>query len=150
MKKLIGILTSLTLLAGVLAMPVSAETMEQPTGQTIIEKCDDGSYFVTEIVEEPTTRATKTKTGTKSTTYYNANDVKQFKFDLKGTFTYTGTSAKCTKATATVTTYNGSSVLSKKAYPSGASAYGSTTVQFKNIRTSKSLRLTCSAKGVLS
>ena len=97
MKKLIGILTSLTLLAGVLAMPVSAETMEQPTGQTIIEKCDDGSYFVTEIVEEPTTRATKTKTGTKSTTYYNANDVKQFKFDLKGTFTYTGTSAKCTK-----------------------------------------------------
>ena len=73
-----------------------------------ISYLNDGSYFETFIYENSgvETRANKTKTGTKTTTYNDADGKVLWYVSVTGSFTYTGSSSKCTSASVKAESYN--------------------------------------------
>lgn len=116
---------------------------------------DDGSYLLMSI-QSIDIRATGTKTGTKKADYYSSSDELLWNVTLRGTFSYTGTSADCTSTTCNVTVYNSSWYeVSKSATKSGATAYCEATLgqKFLGITIDKktvSMSLSCDANGNLS
>lgn len=123
-------------------------------GREVI-RFEDGSYIVVEVTNSGA-RASKSTNGSKTSTFYNRNNVAQWMAELKGSFTYDGSSATCTSASSSVTIYNSDwYTVSKNASKSGSTATGSfsmgrkllgSTVETKNI----SLKLSCDKNGNLS
>lgn len=115
----------------------------------------DGSYTVVEIFQQ-SGRAAKSVTGSKSSSHYGSSGNLVWKATLTGSFSYTGASATCTSASASVTVYDSSwYTVSKSTSKSGNTAKGSVTMNRKlNGVTAKSvtenLSLSCSASGKLS
>lgn len=66
---------------------------------------EDGSYVVT-VTEEISTWSSRIKHQTKSITFYDSDDIKQWKILLTGMFTYDGTTSTCTDSVCTVTVYD--------------------------------------------
>lgn len=86
---------------------------------------DDGSYVVVEIFDNGA-RASGSKTGKKQYTYYDGDNVSQWKVVLSGTFTYTGSSSSCTSSSVDTTIYDSAwYVVSKSASKSGNEATAS-------------------------
>lgn len=152
MKKLLLCL-SLGLLF-LLPTDISALETEQIVSSTI-EYLDDGSYLETTITESNAlTRATKT--GSKTTKYYNDAKVAQWYVKVTGTYTYNNSSATCTSSSVTADSYKSiwkiaSKSASKNANKATAKAtanqyYDGTLVNTKTT----SVTLTCSATGKLS
>lgn len=114
----------------------------------------NGNYEIVVITEEDTVcqgRTTNTKTGSKTSTYYNANNEAIYSVKVIGTFTYNGSTAKATSSTATVSLYStAATYVSKSA--SYASNYATATgkVTYNGIAASKTVTLYCSASGTLS
>lgn len=117
---------------------------------------EDGSYIITTIFEESSiTRATSSKTGQKTATFYNSDNVAQWSATLKGTFTYNGSSATCTASSITHKIYSSNwKTASASATKSGNKATGKATAKRYLIvpvqTVEKTITLTCSASGVLS
>ena len=89
-KHITCLIVILSLWISLLICPVyAAETQEN------IVYYEDGSYLVTTITEIPS-RAGGTKTGSKSGRYYNSNNDLQWLITVTGTFTYDGTTSRCT------------------------------------------------------
>lgn len=119
---------------------------------------EDGSYFETTIYENDNiiTRASKTKTGTKTTSYNDANGKVLWYVAVTGTFTYTGSSSKCTSASVKAESYNqywkisnrGSSYSGNKAKgkATGKLYYGPLPAATIN----KEVVLSCNSNGILS
>lgn len=126
----------------------SVTAAETPATTTTYEYLDDGSYFVTTL-SVVDARASYTKNATKTTTYYNENDVAIWALHLDGTFLYNyGVSATATNAQASVTVYDSNaSVQICDAYTSGSAAFGYATVQYKTTTTYKELSLNCDKYG---
>lgn len=116
---------------------------------------NDGSY-ITITLSVIDSRASGTKTGSKTYTYRGNDGVEEWRAVLSGTFTYTGSSATCTAASCDVTiTDTAWHVVSKTASPSSNSALGELTMgrKFLGITIDKetvSMRITCDAGGNLS
>jgi len=112
----------------------------------------DGSYVVEEIVEYGSELArASSKTGSKTSTYYTASNVRVFAVKVTGTFTYTGSSATAESSTATVSIYDSDAeYITKSAYTSGRTAYASGTVEYLGERCVLPTSLSCSNTGVLS
>lgn len=121
----------------------------------IVSYFEDGSYLVETIVEMQS-RASGSKAGTKSTTYYSQDGTAQWKVTLTGTFTYTGASATCTGSSCNVTIYNSEwYTISKNATKSGNTASASVTMGKKLLGVTVSqipanISLKCDANGNLS
>lgn len=118
---------------------------------------DDGSYIVISNIETTNiARATNTITGQKHYTYYDSANTQIWKATLKGTFTYTGSSATCTSSKITYTIYDSSwKITEATATKSGNKAMGDVTAKkyFLGIPTKtvdKTITITCSANGTLS
>ncbi len=115
----------------------------------------DGSYMTVEITASGA-RSAGSVTGNKTYTYYDANNVSQWKAVLTGTFTYTGSSATCTSSNVNVTIYDSDwYVNNKSASKSGNVATASVTVGRIYDGTTMTLVpanlcLTCDANGNLS
>lgn len=128
----------------------------QDNAETEFEYYDDGSYAVITVEEEPSFARSSTKTGSKSYTYYNSSDVKQWTVTVKGTFSYTGSSATCTSASVSHTIYNTNwKKDTATASRSGRTATGKFVmkkyflgVSVKTVN--KTLTLSCSNSGTLS
>lgn len=126
----------------------------QNTNEDIIY-LDDGSYIIVTITSMDT-RATGSKTDSKSYNFYSSNDELEWKAVLSGTFTYNGTSATCTSSSCNVTIYDTSWYeVSKSATKSGNTASATVTMGRKvlGITVSKkdySLSLSCDKNGILS
>ena len=94
---------------------------------------EDGSYIVVTIEEEeiPLTRSTIEVGHTKSHTYYNASNVRQWKFSVTGKFTVNvGVSATATSAVTSLTYYADDWQYSNRtAYTSGNKAIGEITMK---------------------
>lgn len=150
MKKII-IVALLSLGITLSCVPVSATENHKD-----VEFLDNGSYFETIIVEHPSTRASGTKTGTKTTYYKNNNNQVMWSVAVTGTFNYTSSSATCTKSTVSTTSPASTwKIASKSASKSGNKATGKATAkQYQNgaciFTTTRSVTLTCGANGVLS
>lgn len=154
MKKIVSVLLSIMIL---FAFPIAVYAEEgNQTTTTSVEYFDDGSYMVTIIEEEPALTRASTKSGSKTKSYYDSDDELQWVAKLSGTFSYTGSSATCTKSSVTYTIYGSNwKATDSEATKSGRTATGKFT--FKKYLTfvpmftqNITLTLSCSNSGTLS
>lgn len=107
MKKIASFLLSLIMMISIPCAVYAGETVIEPSANQDIEYFSDGSYMVTEI-ETPgiSVMSASTKTASKTTKYYSSDDELQWSVKLTATFSYTGSSATCTKSSVSYTIYN--------------------------------------------
>ena len=161
MKKLMALLLSLVT---VLSMTWVAFAGEMPvpsnTYPAEYEYFDDGSYIVTTITEEPAVsfaRATSTKTASKTATYKSSSGASLWSATVTGTFSYNGSSAKCTAVTGRASS-NSSYWKVSSLSCSKLNTLASATATSKQYDTSwaitrsvsRTVTLSCSASGKLS
>lgn len=120
-------------------------------------KLDDGSYFITTIEESSIElKSSSTKSGKKTTNYYDKNDQLLWSVTVTGTFTYTGSSATCTSSSVSTTCPDSRwKITSKSSSKKNASASATATAKRYSNNTvvetkTKTVTLTCSATGKLS
>lgn len=112
--------------------------------------------LVTSITEELTNRSSGTKSAHKSQYYCDSNGNKLWSVTVSGTFTYTGSSSKCTKASVSTTVYNSDwKITNSTASHSGNSATATATAKkyyLSTIISTKplSVTLSCDKNGNLS
>lgn len=159
MKKLVSLFLSLILCTNCLCLFSSAidASSNSPTEVLISSSrfnLPDGGYVIEEIKEIYTnysTRATNTKTGSKTSTRYTESGTAIFTVQVTGTFCYTGASSWATSSSATVYTHlAGASTVSKSSSYSGATASATGTVKYLGINLTRTANLTCSKSGSLS
>ena len=159
MKRIISIISIICVLLCSNGLFVFAQTLEASdkfamNTSTSTVLYDDGSYCIITITESNNTRSTKIST--KHYSYYNSDNVLQWKVTVSGTFTYNGTTSSCTSASHTVTISNDAwYISSQNSYKSGNQAIADVTMKKKilGIVTSTqnvSLELTCDKDGNLS
>lgn len=152
MKKRIFSLFLIALLI-FMGMPISAHATENE--DVTITTFDDGSYLEI-VITEGNTRASNSKSGQKTLSYKNSNGEVEWKAVLSASFTYTGSSATCTSASCTVTTYSSDwYVVSKSTTRSGNTATTQLTMGEKYLgvtisKPSYTITLSCSNNGTLS
>ena len=153
MKRFFMLLTTVLLM--VLMLPISAFAAMETQGTENIIYLDNGGYITVELsVTEY--RASGTKSASKTYTYRGSDGVEEWRAVLRGTFSYTGSSATCTAASCDVTiTDTDWYIVSKTATRSGASALGELTMGRKFLgitvdREPVSMRITCDINGNLS
>ena len=150
MKRYLALFLSFCLLMALLPFGAFAEFQSDD-----IIYLEDGSYISISI-EEAQTKASGTRTGSKTYNHYNSADELLWKAVLTGTFTYNGTSAACTASSSAVTIYDSSFFeVSKTATKSGNTAYTTVSIgrKFLGITVAKndySISLSCDKNGVLS
>ena len=116
---------------------------------------DDGSYAIIEttVSQTPFTlfAAAKTKSASRTYTYYEADNIKKWDFSVNGTFSYDGSTAKATSSSSSYNIYaSGWSLVSRNASKSGATATATGTFKYASITKSTTIGLKCSADGTIS
>lgn len=155
--KFTSIMLSLAVCICLLVRPAYAQADSQ-TIYTYTESFEDGSYIVEELqVSDPgqsgvsLLSTTKTKSATRTRTYYNNSNKKCWAFSLSGTFQYNGSTAKATAASCSYTIYVSSwKCSSKTATYSGSTATGSAVFKSPTTSVTAKLGLKCSASGTIS
>lgn len=153
MKRLFSII--LVALLVVTLMPIQTFATTDIRENSNVVYYEDGSYVIIELTYKET-RASGTKTASKTYKYYNSDDVEQWRAVLSGTFSYTGSSATCTASSCNVTISNSAwYVVSKSATKSANVAIGEVTIGRKFLgitvdKESATIRITCDANGNLS
>lgn len=123
---------------------------------TTYEYFSDGSMLITTINTSATQRTTGTITGSKNQYYRDSSGNDLWSITLTGTFTFNGTSSKCTKASISSTIYSSDwSISTSKSSYSGSTATGTIVAQTKSngiiLKTqSLTVTLTCDKNGNLS
>lgn len=151
MKRLISLALLMILLSTLPLNTLAAERYDEQ----MTTYFEDGSYLV-ETIEEHEMRASGTKSGSKTKTFYDSNSEIKWKTVLNGTFTYSGTSSTCTSSNCNVTIYSSEwYTVSKSATKSGNTANASVTMGEKLLgvtvrKVSTNLSLSCDANGNLS
>lgn len=159
MKKIIALLIVISCVAcSFTAFPTQAANAKE----SIIERLNNGYYYETTIEgEEPfltiSSKATSQYiTKTKTTKLKNSAGDVLWSVSIKATFSYDGTTSKCTSCTPSATAYASSwsikSVTSSKSGNSAtATAVATHTVIFGISQdTTKSVTIKCSPTGVVS
>lgn len=152
MKRVVCLFAVLAVILPVLSITCFAQARGE---ETVVAYFEDGSY-ITESVEANGARASGTKTGTKTKSYYGSDGDLKWKAVLTGKFTYNGTSATCTSASMDVTISDSTwYVISKSASKSGNTAYGTATIGEKVLGVTVrevpvDLSLSCDKDGNLS
>ena len=135
--------------------PLTALASENETTEVDVEYFDDGSYLVTETTFDNTLTRASTKSATRRLTYFNANDVSEWYFELSATFSYTGSSVTCTRADVATKIYNDQwKVKDTSRTKAGGKATGTIEIKYTvmgvTIKTvTKTLILTCSRDGTI-
>lgn len=146
------ILTTLLIIA---MLPVNVLAADDISNTENIINLDNGDYIIVQLTSMES-RASGTKTASKTYTYYGSDDVESWRAVLRGTFTYNGSSATCTASSCDITISNSAwYVVSKTPTKSGSSALCELVMGRKllGITVSKetvSMRITCDANGNLS
>ena len=122
---------------------------------------DDGSYLIT-VIEEgddalvSPASVSQTKTGSKTSTYYNSDNKALWYVKVTGTFSYGNGSSKCTSASVTAASNDSNWKISDKSASkskNAATAEATAKRYVLNITVqtiTKSVTLTCSSTGKLS
>ncbi len=151
MKKLITILTTLTLLLNfsITASAADAARTDAPAKSIEVVDLGDGMTIEYEVTELPSIARASTKTAAKTATC-KIDGVTIATVKLTATFSYTGSSATCTSASATYTMYQGWSARDKSTTRSGRTA--TTSAYFYNGKrhTTLTTTMSCSNTGVIS
>lgn len=159
-KSIIAILLVFNLLILSVPIPVNAQSAGNP--QTSVEYLDNGYYYETIITDDKAESyiapfaTSKSITKTKTTKYKNASGDVMWSVSIKATFSYDGTTSKCTSCTPSAkaygTTWSIKSVTSSKSGNSAtATAKAAHTSSSGASQTyTKSVTIKCSATGVVS
>ena len=158
MKKTVSMFLVFACIIGLFSCPVAAANTNKNVDEVLVSitKIDlpDGGYIIEEVSElenDATSRATSSKSGTKTSTRYTASGTAIFAVKVTGTFSYTGSSSWATYSAANVYIYvSDATYVSKNAYYSGSTAYATGTVSYLGSNTTRTVALSCSATGVLS
>ena len=164
MKKTLTLLLTLTILFLIFAFPVnaSAKTNIAVPGNVVdIEYLDNGDYIITTIEDNSiilpgdSTNAATTVTKTKTANYYNSAGNIMWYVKVQGTFTYDGSTSKCTNATHKAAAIGSTwSIVSASSSKSGNTATAKATARHTTAGGSsdytRSVTLTCSKTGVFS
>lgn len=159
-RKFVLLLTIISLIYSVSAAPLSVKASDIPS--STIELLDNGYYFETVIEDEKSpmlseARATtKYITKTKTTQFKNSSGDVLWSVSIKATFSYDGTTAKCTSCTPSASSF--ASTWTIKSVTSSKSGNSATA---KAVAThtgpsgatqdiTKSVTIKCSATGVVS
>ena len=159
MKKIVAFLITMLLLftTNINAFTVVIEPSENSISEIVY--FDDGSYIETTLTIEESnisTLASNTISGSRKMIYKNSDGEAQWTAILKGTFTYTGSSATCTASSITYSISNDNwRITSATASKSGNKATGNIIAKyyflFVPTKTVEApIAITCSATGVLS
>lgn len=151
MKKLITILTTLTLLLNfsITASAADAARTDAPAKSIEVVDLGDGMTIEYEITELPSVARASTKTAAKTATC-KADGIVVATVKLTATFSYTGSSATCTSASATYTTYSGWSASNKSTTRSGRTATTSAKISKGLDHAYITTTMSCSNTGVIS
>jgi len=104
MKRMFACLLGILMLLNTAICPAMAA--EEEIASTV-EYMEDGSYIVITIEEMDRRGArTSTKVGSKSASYYSADDVLLWEISVTGEFQYDGTTSSCTYASGITTVYD--------------------------------------------
>lgn len=155
MKKRISVVLVALSLLFALRNPMPVLAMETRTPISV-EYFEDGTYEETYIEEFPCYARSQTKSGKKTVVKKAENGDKLWSVTVTGSFTYGGTSAKCTSAKVSTESFDSY----WKKYSSSSSKSGATATAsavFKKYRgsivvdsMSGKVALTCSSSGKLS
>lgn len=149
MKKIVSM--CLAFLFGLMVFPATFASAE---AEEVIY-FEDGSYCVTTITYGGE-RASNTRTGNKTTSYYASDGTKLFALTVSGVFLYDGNTVKCTSSSYTNAIYDSAwSLKSATASKSGATATASGTFVKKVLGITMNTKtltptLTCDKDGNLS
>lgn len=152
--KRFNIIVSLLLIVSFF-IPTNAFAADVASQSSDIIYLENGCYITIEITES-TERAATTKSGTKNYVYRSNSGNELWRASLRGTFTYTGTSATCTASSCTTSvTDTAWYEVSKAASRSGANASAEVTMGQKILgitinKETINMSLTCDANGNLS
>lgn len=153
MKRIFSV--ALILLVMIALLPVRSFAIANTQTDENVIYFEDGSYIVVELIWADS-RASGTKTATKTHKYYSSDNVEQWRAVLRGTFTYTGSSATCTASSCDVTISDSSWYVSSKGVnKSGNTALCELTMgkKFLGVTIKKetiNMQITCDANGNLS
>ena len=151
MRRIFALVISFLIMITLLTTTVSAEVFREET----VWYFEDGSYIV-ETFCVIQSRASGSKTGSRTKTFYGSDGSLDWIVDLTGSFSYTGTSATCTSSTCNVTIYDSSwYTVSKSSGKSGNTATASATMGEKLLgvtvrQVPVSLSISCDKDGNLS
>ena len=155
MKKLLCLLFGLFIFYGFTATVYASDCGTHDS----IEYLEDGSYFITTVIDnsEIAVPFSTTRSGSKTTAYYSKSGSKLWSVTVTGTFTYEdGSRATCTKSTVSTNVYSSSwkithSSASKSGNNASATATGTLYRNSAPIDSiTKTVTLTCNVNGVLS
>ena len=159
-KRILNLMMAVLLFAAPATVFAQEPTGTSNTVYTAVSECSDGGYWITTIEEEDTgiaAFADSTKKASKTTKYYNKNNVLQWYVTVNGTFSYVkGKSSTCTAASVTAVSKSSAwKIASKKASKSGSTATASATAKryANNIlmeKATRTVKLTCDKIGNLS
>ncbi len=166
MKKIKSLCTALILsvcvAGGTAATPIYASTLQNSVTETTYEYYDDGTYLETIITVFPsintssTYSSEKTQAGNKVAILKNSNGDSLFSATVYGTFTYNGSTSKCTSASVTcLFTADDWYYVDKYAEKSGNKAIGHVTGKLMKAgitinKQTINATLTCDRNGKLS
>lgn len=161
MKSIKSIMVALTTLIMIFALAVPVMAFEK-IGETVqsvtVEYLEDGSCYETIITVDDTVSgdsgimsASKTKTGSKKTTYKNKSGDVLWYVKVTGKFTYNGSTSKCTSASASAVSNSSSwKIIDKSSSRSGNKAIGKATAKEQSTSLTRTVTLSCSKTGKLS
>lgn len=156
MKHKLTVFVIILALITLMAFPVYASTEKEiPITTTEVEVFNDGSYAIIDTTVEQSNisllATTKTKSASRTYTYYSSNDTKEWDFTVKGTFSYDGSSAK---ATAVSTSYNiyvsGWKLSSRESSKSGATVSATGKFKYSLMTKTTTIGMKCSNTGTIS
>lgn len=162
MKKLITLFSIIALLLGTLYSNASTADAAAFTAQTEIIPLDNGDYIETTITGIPTApsgistlSAAKTVTKSKTSRYKNKSGDTLWSVTIRATFSYNGTTSKCTSCSHSTTCPSNSwKIKSASSNKSGNSATAKVIVThfYSNDSTDyiKSVTISCSKNGTVS
>lgn len=156
-KKIIGIIICVMILCSQ-ALLVSAAPADEEESVVNVERqyLENGDYIETVISESLiTSYASNSKSGSKTSTFYNGDDVAMWYVKVSGSFTYTGSSVWCTGASVSADSYSSYWSVSNRsssysgniatAKATGKRYYGNALIETVN----KTVNLSCSVSGSL-
>lgn len=161
MKKQICILLMIISLLTI-SIPLSASAQTYDAPQISVEYLDNGYYYETIISSQENdinitpSSTTKYITKTKTTNLKNAAGVTQWSVSIKATFSYNGSSSKCTSCTPSAKAYGSTwsikSVTSNKSGNTATATAKATQTGASGLSQTytKSVTIKCSATGVIS
>lgn len=152
MKKIILMIA----LAFVILQPSNIFALENNETYIEYEYLENGYYFETIITYDNPVARTSSVTAHKTTTYKSASGNTLWSVTVYGTFTYNGSTSKCTSASVSTSAPDPSwKITSKSSSKSGNTAKATaTTICYLNGNpinsATKTVTLKCSASGTLS